>query len=56
VNVYYVYGLSDDKPQAWMDPRLYFALVLVALPTILYLPTPLVLSRLFRRENPAPRR
>jgi hypothetical protein len=48
VNVNYVYGLSDDKPQGWMDPRLYFALVLVALPAVVYLPTHLVLRRLFR--------
>ena len=50
VNVNYVYGLSDDAPQAWMDPRLYFALVLVAAPTLLFLPTHVVLCRLFKED------
>jgi hypothetical protein len=50
VNVNYVYGLSDDAPQSWMDPRLYFALVLVAAPTLLYFPTHLVLRRLFKED------
>jgi hypothetical protein len=47
VNVNYVYGFSDDKPQSWMHPHLYFLLVLTALPTAVYLPTHLVLRRLF---------
>lgn len=50
VNVNYVYGLSDAKPQTWMDPRLYFASVLVALPVAVYLPTHLLLALLFRNK------
>ncbi len=50
VNVNYVYGLSDERPQSWMDPRLYFTLVLVALPAVVYLPTHLLLARVFRRD------
>ena len=49
VNVNYVYGLSDAKPQSWMHPHLYFATVLAVLPVAIYLPTHLVLSRVFRK-------
>ncbi|MBI3855432.1 MAG: hypothetical protein HY293_07050 [Planctomycetes bacterium] len=48
VNVNFVYGLSDDGPQTWMDGRLYFLLEIVLLPTALYLPTHLILRKLFR--------
>jgi hypothetical protein len=47
VNVNYVYGLADDKPQSWMHPHLYFLLVLTVLPVAVYAPTHLVLRRLF---------
>jgi len=53
VNVNYVYGLSDDHPQTWMHPHLYFLLVLAALPTICYLPTHLVLKRIFKPSSNA---
>lgn len=49
VNVNYVYGLSDDKPQTWMSPGAYFLLVLSVLPVAVYAPTHLVLRRLFGR-------
>ena len=51
VNVNYVYGLSDDHLQTWMHPHLYFLLVLAALPTVCYIPTHLVLSRLFKPSS-----
>jgi hypothetical protein len=47
VNVNYVYGLSDEKPQTWMNPHLYFFMVLVGLPLVIFLPTHLVLQKLF---------
>jgi len=49
VNVNYVYGLSDEKQQAWMNPHLYFLLLLVVLPVGIYLPTHLVLKKLFSK-------
>src|SRR5262245_15587481 len=36
VNINYVYGLSDEKPQEWMPANLYFALLMVALPTVIF--------------------
>jgi hypothetical protein len=47
VNVNYVYGLSDEKPQAWMNSHLYFLMLLAVLPGGIYLPTHLVLQKLF---------
>lgn len=55
VNVNYVYGFDDKKPQSWMSPNLYFLLVLTALPLLVYLPTHLVLRRAFRpRQESGP--
>ena len=51
VNVNYVYGFSDDRPQQWMDPRLFFLLMLVAQPLVIILPAHLLLRTFF----PAPR-
>jgi len=51
VNVNYVFGLSDDKPQSWMAPPLYFLMVLAALPTLCYVPTHLALSRIFKPRS-----
>lgn len=48
VNVNYVHGLSDLRPQTWMHPHAYFLLLLAGLPLAVYLPTHLVLKRLFR--------
>jgi hypothetical protein len=53
VNVNYVYGLNDDKPQTWTHPHLYFLTVLAALPAVCYLPTHLILSRLFKPSSKA---
>lgn len=49
VNVNYVYGLSDEKPQTWMNPHLYFLMVLVGLPLVVFLPTHLALRKLCPR-------
>lgn len=48
VNINYVYGLSDDRPQPWMPPTAYLGLLLVGLPACVFLPTHLVLRRVFR--------
>jgi hypothetical protein len=44
VNVNYVYGLSDDRPQEWMPPLAWLGLMLAGLPLLFYLPTHLLLS------------
>lgn len=53
VNINYVYGFSDKEPQSWMPPLAWFATLLVALPTLIYLPTHFILGKLFRREPAA---
>jgi hypothetical protein len=53
VNINYVYGLSDDKPQEWMPPLAYLGTALVALPTLIFLPTHLLLRWAFRDPNAA---
>lgn len=47
VNINYVYGPSDAHAQTWLAPGLYVALLMVALPVVLFLPTHLVLRKLF---------
>lgn len=46
VNVNYVYGM--DGRQTWMPPLAWLGLLMVGLPLLVYLPTHLVLKRLFR--------
>jgi hypothetical protein len=54
VNVNYVYGLSDEKPQEIMDPKLWLALVIVGMPICLYLPMHAASSR-WMRTFPLPK-
>jgi hypothetical protein len=51
VNINYVWGLSDDKPQQWMPPLFYLGLLIVLLPTCVFLPTHLVLRGVFRKSS-----
>lgn len=48
VNVNYVFGFSDKAPQTWMAPGAFFALMLLGLPALVFLPTHAVLRRMFR--------
>ncbi|MEY4764839.1 MAG: hypothetical protein RI907_1512 [Pseudomonadota bacterium] len=45
VNVNYVFGLNDQGPQTWMPAPAYFALMLAALPALIWLPTHGLLKR-----------
>ncbi|HEX6210126.1 MAG TPA: membrane-associated protein [Methylomirabilota bacterium] len=45
-NVNWVYG-PGSRPQTWMSPRAYLALVMLLFPIVLYLPTHLLLLALF---------
>jgi hypothetical protein len=47
VNINYVYGPGFEHPQTWMPPAGWVATLMAALPLILYLPTHIVLYRLF---------
>lgn len=49
VNINYVYGLSNAKPQQWMPPLAYLGLLIIGLPTCVFLPTHLILRRVFRK-------
>ena len=48
VNINYVYGMSDTRPQTWMPPLAWLGLMLTALPLLLFWPTHLVLKRTCR--------
>lgn len=45
VNVNYVWGFDEAKPQAWMPPGLYLALWMSALAAVIYWPTHWILGR-----------
>lgn len=45
VNINYVHGFSDTAAQTWMHPLLWVALMIVALPALLFWPTHLLLMR-----------
>ena len=45
-NVNWVYG-PGSKPQTWIGPRAYLALVMLFFPLVIYLPTHLLLRALF---------
>jgi hypothetical protein len=53
VNVNYVHGLSDAKPQTWMNPQLYLLALLSVLGLGIYLPSHAALRRIFRPHNRA---
>lgn len=52
-NVNYVYGMDDSKAQTWMPPLAWLGLLMVGLPAAVFLPTHLVLRRVFT-PPPAP--
>ena len=55
MNVNYVYGFSSKAPQNWMHPHLFLAVVMLAMPLTVYLPTHWLLSKAFgRAAAPAP--
>jgi hypothetical protein len=51
VNVNYVFGLDDNRPQAWMPPLAWLALLTVGFPLVIYWPTHWALTRVFRRPS-----
>ena len=48
VNIDYVFGFSDTAPQHWMSPSAFLALMLTAMPLVIFLPTHLILRKVFR--------
>lgn len=49
VNVDYVYGFSETAPQTWMPPRAWLTMLMVAIPTVVVLPTHLILKKLWNQ-------
>ncbi len=54
VNINYVYGLSDQQPQDWMDPNLYVFTLMIFMPAALFLPMHLALCKFAPRANANP--
>ena len=48
VNINLVWGFDDRKPQTWMSPHAWFALLFFGLPVAVYWPTHLMLQYFFR--------
>jgi len=53
MNVNYVFGMNDAEPQHWLSPGLYLLVWMGALVTVFYVPTHLVLGRIFGRRTVA---
>ena len=51
VNVNYVFGMDDNKPQEWMPRPAWLAVLLFGMPVLFYLPVHLTLSRLAPRST-----
>jgi len=51
VNINYVYGLDEEKPQEWMPPLAYLGLLMAGLPVFVFLPTHLGLRRVFSQAT-----
>jgi hypothetical protein len=48
VNINYVYGFDDKQPQTWVPPLAWLTFLMVALPLAVFLPTHLILKRVYR--------
>jgi hypothetical protein len=44
-NVNYVYALGGNEPQTWMEAPVFFAVMLVAWPVVIYVPSHLLFQR-----------
>src|SRR5258706_3195953 len=56
VNINYVYGFRDTQPQTLMAPWLWLVSLIAAHVIVLYIPTHLVLARLFAKKSATPHR
>ncbi len=54
VNLNYLYGFNDQKPQTWMNQNLYVVLWYGVLWLVAYLPTHLILRKIFAAGPPNP--
>ena len=56
VNLNYLYGFNDQQPQHWVNQNLYVVLWLGVLWLVAFLPTHLVLRKIFAAASPVPAR
>jgi hypothetical protein len=49
-NINWIYGFGGE-PQTWMPERVYVVVLMICIPLFFYLPTHLVLSKLFERSS-----
>lgn len=54
ININYVHGFSSKERQQWMDPDWYFAVLVVANPLILFLPSHLLFGWLLTKKPTSP--
>ena len=47
VNINYVFGIGEQRPQAWMAPWLWLGMLMTVLPVAIFWPTHLILGKLF---------
>lgn len=52
VNINYVYGFSNDKPQDWLEPDWYFAGMMAAIPVVMLWPSHILFAWLFTKPRP----
>ena len=50
-NVNKIFGPREDAPQTWMRPELWLALLMIAHPVCIYVPTHLLFCRVFRKPH-----
>lgn len=53
INLNYLYGFNDQQPQTWINQNLYVILWLGVLWLVAFLPTHLVLRKIFAKSPPA---
>ncbi len=51
VNINYVFGMSSEQPQQWMDSDSYFAILVALGPLVLFLPAHLLFDLLFGHKS-----
>ena len=52
-NLNMIYGLSETRPQTWMAPRLWLALVMIIWPASVYVPCHFILRQAFAQRSEA---
>lgn len=55
VNINYVFGVNEAKPQEWMPPLAWFSLLMVGLPTLAFWPSHLLLQKCMPSSPNSPR-